>query len=291
MEWLVFPAFVLVLLPTMLDLEPASITEEAWRPELLATALVLNLMLSPALICALTWVFLSQAPVSVLAGVTIFGLVPCGSMVPAFTGMLRGRVGLAVAITVSSLVLSVATLPLWMVLLLGKVAAVPAGELVKHLLLILLAPLLAAQLVRVVLTATRGRAAFVKIRRRLQAVTGLGLVLLELSLFGLRGDLLLDRPLLVLKVVLPVVLFVVVLLCCSTVAGACLRAAYPDAVALTISTAPRNGAVAAVIAASAFGEEAALVVIICAPFVQLPLMLAYLRLRGRAFAEVTTTRT
>lgn len=279
-------ALFLMLYPAMLDIETDKIRKTVTEPEPLITALLLNFIFSPFLMFGLSRLILSEPSASLAAGILIFGIIPCGGMVPAYTGMLRGNINLSVTVTALSLFLGIGIIPLWAKLLIGRFIPVPFVLIIKYLAVIIIIPLFSAELTRRFFVRKKGFSGFVKVKQYLKVLTGYGFMLLLFVVFVLNGRLVASDPVLILKILFPVCTFLIILLVCSTLLGRILQLCYEDSVALTISTTAKNNALAIALAISVFGPEAALVIAVTGPLVQLPVMLGYLKVAKYAAKTV-----
>ena len=272
---------VLMLYPMMLDVGLGDAGKQIRNPRLLVTALAVNFVLSPLLIFGLSRICLPYSSPSVMVGLVLFGTVPCGGMVPAFTGMLSGNVSLAVTVTAVSLTLSIVAVPLWAGILLDRIIPVPPLLIGKYLSLIIVLPLLLAHLTRTVVIRKRGSRYFEKFKSDVQLFSGVGLLLLLVSIFGSNGKMVLKDPALIPSIMLPAGSFVIASLCVSTILGHLVGAGREDAIAFTMGTVVKNNAVAIALSAAAFGPEVALVNATTGPLVQLPIMLSYIHFKTR----------
>lgn len=105
-------ALFVMLYPMMLDVEIAKAASLIKRPGLLTMALFLNFILAPLLVFAISWAFLPRTHPMLTVGMVVFGLIPCGGMVPAYTGALGGNVTLSLVISTPSLFLCAGLAPL-----------------------------------------------------------------------------------------------------------------------------------------------------------------------------------
>lgn len=272
-------ALFLMLYPAMLDVQIDKIKDAVTKPVLLALALAINFGVAPLAIFGLAHAFKLEAFSSVMVGITLFGMVPCGGMVPAYTGMLGGNVSLSVAITATSLVLSVGMIPLWTNVLLGKYVHVSLPWMVTYLMMIVALPVVAANGTRTWFMKKKGPAHYRLIKDRLKALTGYGLMGLFVIIFTLKGKVLIHEPLVILRVMLPVASFLGVLLLTAHLLGRLAGSPYEDGVALIISSTAKNTAVAVALGATAFGPEVALVIGVSGPLVQLPIMLGFVKFK------------
>jgi ACR3 family arsenite transporter len=113
----------------------------------------------------------------------------------------------------------------------------------------------------------------------MKALSSCGLILFLFAMSFLHGDRVVSQPGLVLRIATVVLVFMCVLFALSGALGTALRCRPEDLVALKISTAAKNNAVALALAYSAFGADAALVNAISGPLVQLPILLGFIAVR------------
>lgn len=270
-------ALFFILYPAMLDVDLKRMKRAMHKPGLLLTAFIMIFFISPLLIFGLLRLLLAEQDQNLMVGLVLFGIMPCGNLAPAFTNMLRGNVTLSTAILTLSLLLSIGIVPLWTKLLIGVLVPVPFVTIMKYLLLIVWLPMLMARLTRRLLVRRNGGRTYAHFRKRLEMGSSFGLMLFLFVVFSLTGRQVIDNPVMILKILCPVLLFLLLLIAISILAGRLLVASHEDAVSLTMSITPKNNAVAMALAFSAFGADVALVNAIAGPLVQLPLMLGYIR--------------
>lgn len=271
-------ALFLMLYPPMLNLEWEEIRKACLEPALPALALAINFLISPLLIFAVSRFLLPDCDPQLVIGVLLFGIVPCGGMVPAYTGMAGGNINLAVAVTAVSLLIGIGLIPLWAGRLIGAFVPVPAALMAKYLVMVIVLPLVVAALTRRVIVRRAGRTAFLSFRTNVQVLAGYGLMLILFIIFVSNGKTISGQLGTVFRVTLSAWAFLVVSMSLSALLGRLTGSSHHDAVALTICTTAKNTAIALALATSLFGQESALAVAACGMTAQLPIMLAYLKL-------------
>jgi ACR3 family arsenite transporter len=274
---LVPAALFLMLWPAMLDMELTGLRDMYLRPRVLLLSLSLNFLVSPVLIFVLSRVFLSGTPHGMLIGVLLFGLMPCGGMAPAYTGMLRGNVGLSVTISAISLLLSIGIVPLWTELLIGQLVEVPIGLAARSIAITVLLPLFFAWLIRMTIIRTRGEDAFRELKPSLKNTSRFGLMLLAFAIFAMNGRQAVQDPPMMLRIVLASFLFLTTLLAGSLLLGKAAGLSPADLTALAISSATKNNAISISLALLLFDSRAILAIAIAGPMVQIPVMLGFQR--------------
>lgn len=272
-------ALLLMLFPAMLQVDFPQILAIFVSPALLVSSLVLNFLVSPLLMFVILHLLPSPDAPFLTVGMILYASVPCGGLVPAYTKMLNGNVGLAVMIATTSLVMSLGIVPFWITALIGNMIPVPALLAFKYLACIIVIPLLMAVSTRWIVVRTRGEWGYLVVRDRMKLVSDCGLILFLLGMSWLHGDRVLDQPWLVLRIATLVLVFMTGLFALCGALGLFLRFRCEDLVALKVSTAAKNNVIALALAYSAFGAETALVNVICGPLVQLPLLLGYIAIR------------
>ena len=274
---LVPAALFFMLWPAMLDMELSGLRSMFKRPRVMLLSFLLNFLVSPALIYVLSRILLFDAPPGMVIGVLLFGLMPCGGMSPAYTGMLQGNVGLAVSIAAVSLLLSIGIVPLWTELLIGRLVAVPTSLAARSLAITIFLPLLFAWFARKVITWTRGKEAFQRLKPSLKQISPYGLMLLAFAIFAMSGRQAVQDPLLMLRITLASFLFLTTLLAVSLLLGRMSGLGHADISALAISSATKNNAISLTLALLMFDAQAALAIAVAGPMVQIPVMLGFQR--------------
>jgi arsenite transporter len=275
-------ALFMMLYPMMLDVEAGMAGQLLKKPGLPVAALLINFVLAPLLISSISWAFPPRSNPLLTVGMVVFGLIPCGGMVPAYTGALGGNVTLAVVISGASLFLCAGVAPLWMRIFLGRWVPFPYMEIAGYLLGVIGLPFVLADLSRRVIIGRWGAETFAEAKGGLRGCVRWGFMTLIFIIFSQNGKLLLKDPALIPEIILPASIFLVSLLLFSRFAGKCAGWCDEDATALTVSVSVKNTAVSIAFAASSLGPEAALAIGIIGPLVQAPIMLCYLALSRRS---------
>lgn len=270
-------ALFLMLYPPMLDVETSKVKRIATEPRLAFIALGINFLLSPVLVFSISRAFVMESSPGFMAGFIVFGLMPCGGMVPAYTDMLKGDVNFSLTVVAVSILSSAFIVPLWITLLLGRSIHAPYLLILKYLLIYILTPLLAAASTRALIIRFRGNEQFASARLLLKSLSGYGLMLMLFSIFASRGRALLNQSGEIEKVLAAAFAFLLFQLFFSIIAGRIARSTFPQSIALTISVTAKNTALSLALTTSIFGAEATSAVAAAGFLVQLPLMLAFLR--------------
>lgn len=152
----IYPFLAALLYATFLQVPFTAIAHSLRDARFLSAALVLNFVLVPVVVAALTlWLPVSQA---VLLGVLLTLLTPCIDYVIVFTGLAGGAAPRLVAAAPVLMLAQILALPVFLLVFLGPglVDIVEVGPFLEAFLILIVGPLLLAGLTEI--TATRSRA-------------------------------------------------------------------------------------------------------------------------------------
>ena len=270
------PLFIFCMLyPAMLRVELAKVREIARRPTLPVLAMAVFFLVAPFFVFLLSQVYSHFCPPEQVAGLILYGLMPCGPMVPAYTAMLRGNVNTAVVTLTLSLVCSIFIVPVWAGILLSQAVQVDSGIILLQMFKTVVVPLAAAEVTRRLILARRGETAFNQFRDRCGALTGYGFMGVFFIVFHTNSHLLLSQPLLPLIIWPAVASFIGVHYGLGYVLMRFLHRTSEDASAFLVSITARNNAIAIALATAAFGGDTEVVTAITGPLCQFPIMLCF----------------
>ena len=129
-----------------------------------------------------------------------------------------------------------------------------------------------------------------RLKPGLSALSILGLLFTLIVMFALKGDLILQRPQIVLEMAIPMAIFFFVMFTVVYLIGARLRFSYEDAVAVAFNSTGRDFEIAIAIAITAFSPTVALATVV-GPLIEVPVMLALvwgaMKLRPRLFGPAS----
>ena len=129
-----------------------------------------------------------------------------------------------------------------------------------------------------------------RLKPGLNAMSILGLLFTLIVMFALKGDLILQRPQIVLEMAIPMAIFFFVMFGVVYLVSARLGFSYEDAVAVAFNSTGRDFEIAIAIAITAFGPTVALATVV-GPLIEVPVMLTLvwgaMRLRSRLFGPAS----
>lgn len=207
----------LMIYPMMVQVDFASILEVRRQPRGITITLVTNWLIKPFTMFLFAWFFLQVvfAPFidaglarEYVAGAILLGAAPCTAMVFVWSYLTRGDPAYTlVQVALNDLIMLFAFAPLVLLLLgLGDIT-VPWNTVMLSVLLYIVIPLGAGWASRVWLLRTRGVAWFEQVfLRRLGPLTMVGLLLTLVLLFSFQGEVILNNPLHIALIAVPLVL-------------------------------------------------------------------------------------
>lgn len=274
-----------MMYPAMTNVRLGEVGDAFRSPRQLGVVLLFNYLVAPFLMLGLANVFVSDPELH--TGLVLYGLAPCIAMVIIFTFLAKGNTPMALVFVALNSVAQMLLIPVYARLLIGNVnfdVLVVAESVVLYLGL----PLLLGILTRMAVTRRGGEPAMERLKPGLNALSILGLLFTLIVMFSLKGDLILERPGIVLEMAIPMTLFFAVMFFVVLFIGSRLRFPYRDAVAVAFNSTGRDFEIAIAIAITAFSPTVALATVV-GPLIEVPVMLALtwaaMRLSRRWFAE------
>ncbi len=279
-----------MMYPAMTNVRLGEIGQAFRSPRQLAVVLFFNFAVAPFFMLLLANVFVADPELR--TGLILYGLAPCIAMVIIFTFLAKGNTPMALVFVALNSVAQMLLIPVYARLLIGDVSfdVLVVGE---SVVLYLGLPLVAGVLTRRLVVRRGGEAAMDRLKPGLNALSILGLLFTLIVMFALKGDLILQRPLIVVEMAIPMAFFFLTMFSVVFVASARLGFSYEDSVAVAFNATGRDFEIAIAIAITAFSPTVALATVV-GPLIEVPVMLALvwaaLRLRGRLFAAPAATQ-
>ncbi len=202
--------------PMMVDVDFTALRQIGDRPKGLIITIVVNWLIKPFTMAALGVLFFKHVFAGLippddaqayLAGVILLGAAPCTAMVFVWSNLTRGDATYTlVQVSVNDVIMVFAFAPIVAFLLGVTDIAVPWDTLLLSVVLYIVIPLVAGYFTRGYLMAKGGEPAVDHFRDTIKPVTILGLLVTVVLLFGFQGQVILDRPLIIVLIAVPLLL-------------------------------------------------------------------------------------
>lgn len=199
--------------PMMVNVDFGAVAGVARQPKGLLVTLAVNWLIKPFTMALLAVLFFDYvfAPLispedaaQYTAGLILLGAAPCTAMVFVWSQLTRGDATYTlVQVSVNDLIMIVAFAPIVAFLLGVTDITVPWETLVLATVLYVVLPLAAGLLTRRALGSDAAIAAFTT---RIKPLSMIGLVVTVAILFGLQGDVILARPLVIVLIAVPILI-------------------------------------------------------------------------------------
>tara|TARA_Y100001933_G_scaffold250101_1_gene285881 strand:+ start:1576 stop:2595 length:1020 start_codon:yes stop_codon:yes gene_type:complete len=205
-----------MVFPMMVGVDFGAIARVGERPKGLVITLAVNWLIKPFTMAALGVLFFNHVFAGLippedaqayLAGLILLGAAPCTAMVFVWSQLTRGDATYTlVQVSVNDVIMVFAFAPIVALLLGVTDIAVPWETLLLSVVLYILIPLAAGIVTRTRLMRQGGEGAVEAFRARVKPVTVLGLLVTVVLLFGFQGQVILDRPLVIALIAVPLLL-------------------------------------------------------------------------------------
>ncbi|MEH6697040.1 MAG: ACR3 family arsenite efflux transporter [Hyphomonas sp.] len=214
-----FPVAVLIwamVWPMMIGVDFASLKRVGEKPKGLIITLVINWLIKPFTMAALgvlffKFVFAGWIPPAeaegYIAGLILLGAAPCTAMVFIWSQLTRGDPAYTLAqVSVNDAIMVFAFAPIVALLLGMSDIVVPWETLLLSVALYVVIPLIAGMITRQLLMNRGGREAVTAFTDRIKPASVLGLLATVVLLFGFQGQVILDRPLVIALIAVPILI-------------------------------------------------------------------------------------
>ena len=203
----------IMIYPMMVQVDFASIRSIGARPKGLIITLIVNWLIKPFTMAALGWVFFRflfadlvdpQTAGEYIAGMILLGVAPCTAMVFVWSQLTKGdETYTLVQVSVNDVIMVFAFAPIVAVLLGVTDIEVPWQTLVLSVVLYVVLPLAAGLITR----ARLGSPAAIELfKEQVKPWSVMGLIVTVMILFALQGQTILDRPMVIALIAVPILL-------------------------------------------------------------------------------------